>query len=246
MTKLNQVIAIEKGVKSRHTSEITEVYKLAQKPDLFNGFSRQYKKNDDSGEDLPPEKKVVQFQAGDLLRRVTHTTTELFDLTFRKDRTNCIAKADVTVDGNVIVKDAPVSYLLFLEKQLTDVRTFVGTLPTLDDAEEWEKDPNSGLFKSAEVKTHRTKKVQKSLVLLAPTAEHPGQAQLITDDVIVGYWGAIKQSGAIPKTERGAILERVENLLNAVKEARETANMQDVADYGSVGETVFDYLLPSA
>ncbi|HEX5084517.1 MAG TPA: hypothetical protein VFY40_20945 [Blastocatellia bacterium] len=41
MSKLNQIVAIEKGVKSRVYGEITEMRKLSQKPDLFSGFSKQ-------------------------------------------------------------------------------------------------------------------------------------------------------------------------------------------------------------
>ncbi|MDQ3812829.1 MAG: hypothetical protein M3347_02630 [Armatimonadota bacterium] len=36
--KLNQVVAIEKGVKSRVYGEVTELHKTSQKPELFNGF----------------------------------------------------------------------------------------------------------------------------------------------------------------------------------------------------------------
>jgi hypothetical protein len=54
MAKLNQIVAIEKSVKSRVYGEITEMHKLAQKPDLFSGFSKQYRKKDEEGEDCPP------------------------------------------------------------------------------------------------------------------------------------------------------------------------------------------------
>ena len=53
MAKLNQIIAIEKGIKSKSHSEISELYKLVQKPALFNGFSKSYQANDEeNGEKL--------------------------------------------------------------------------------------------------------------------------------------------------------------------------------------------------
>jgi hypothetical protein len=61
IAKLNQIIAIEKGIKSRVSSELTKLYKTVQKPDLFNGFSKIYQKKDEESEDLPPEQKRVQF-----------------------------------------------------------------------------------------------------------------------------------------------------------------------------------------
>jgi hypothetical protein len=42
MGKLNQIIAVEKGVKSLIYSQITEVHKAAQKPALFNGFLKLF------------------------------------------------------------------------------------------------------------------------------------------------------------------------------------------------------------
>jgi hypothetical protein len=41
--KLNQIIAIEKGVKSRVYSRITELHKLAQKIDPYNGFAKNFR-----------------------------------------------------------------------------------------------------------------------------------------------------------------------------------------------------------
>lgn len=243
MAKLNQIIAVEKGIKSRVYGEITDLHKAAQKPDLFNGFAKNYTAKDDEDEGLPPERKRVQYRVGEVLRQVERLSTELFDVTARKDWTNCDAKADVTVDGKVLVKQAPVSYLLFLEKQLTDMRTFVGELPVLDEGEAWEKDPNSGLFKTDPIQTHRTKKVQKAIVLYPATPEHPAQTQLISEDIIAGFWNQIKHSGAMPKPEKDALADRVEKLLQAVKQAREEANTADETVAPSVGDAVFTYLL---
>lgn len=243
MGKLNQIIAVEKGIKSRVYGEITEMHKASQKPDLFNGFSKTYLKKDDDGEDLPPERKRVQFMVKDVLRTVERASSELMEVTARKDWTNCQAKGDVIVDGATIVKDAPVSFLLFLEKQVTDLRTFVGSLPVLDESESWTKDANSGLYKTDAIQTHRTKKLQKPIVLYPATAEHPAQTQMVTEDVIAGFWSQTKQSGAMPKPEREELLEKIEKLLRAVKEARESANIHEEVPAPQVGTAVFTYLL---
>ena len=54
MTKLNQVIAIEKGVKARVHGAVSEFYKIIQKFPLFEGVIRVYKKKDDEGADAVP------------------------------------------------------------------------------------------------------------------------------------------------------------------------------------------------
>ena len=47
MAKLNQIIAIEKGVKTRSHTSLTELYRIVQKGELFNGFTKTYKKKNE-------------------------------------------------------------------------------------------------------------------------------------------------------------------------------------------------------
>lgn len=243
MSKLNQIVAVEKGVKSRVYGELTELNKAVQKPDLFNGFSKNYQKKDEEGEDLPAEKKRVQFVVRDVLRSVENCMSALMEVTARKDWSNANAAADVSVEGAVVLKGVPVTYLLFLEKQLTDLRTLAENLPMLDEGENWNRDVNSGLYKSEETRTTRTKKVAKPIVLYPATPEHPAQTQLATEDVIAGFWVQVKQSGAMPKPEKQALLERIEKMIRAIKEAREAANnMEEDPNTPAVGPAVFEYL----
>lgn len=244
MAKLNQIIAIEKGIKSRVYGDITTLNKAIQKPELFNGFSKTYAKKDDDGEDLPAEKKRVQFTVPEVLKATERGMTELMEVTARKDWTNSDARASITVNGSgPLLTDVPVTYLLFLEKQMTDLRTFIGNLPVLDESEDWSKDENSGLFKAAPTQTHRTKKLQKPVVLYPATPEHPAQTAMVTEDIIAGFWTQVKQSGAMPKPEKEALMERVEKLVQAIKEAREAANAADEIKPPDVGGAIFGYLM---
>ncbi|HZS04088.1 MAG TPA: hypothetical protein VFD58_04565 [Blastocatellia bacterium] len=242
MPKLNQIIAVEKGVKSRVYGEITDMHKSSQKPDLFNGFVKSYRRKDEDGEDYPAERKKVQMMADVMLARAATLLAELFDVTATKDWGNCHAFADVEVDGQVLVKNAPVPYLLFLEKQINDLHAFVDKLPVLDETDDWTKDDNAGLYKTMPIPTHRTKKVQKPVVLYEATKEHPAQTQIITEDVVVGYWDTVKHSGALPAPRRQVLLERIERLSKAVKFAREKANDAETENQ-KIGKAIFDYLL---
>lgn len=242
MAKLNQIIAVEKGVKSKVYSELTDLNKVVQKPDLFNGLNKTYEKKDEDGEDLPGEKKRVQFTVDDVLKSVERSITELIEITARKDYTNCEAKADVVIDEVVYVKDAPVSFLLFLEKTFTDIRTFANNLPVLDEAESWKLDNEAGLYKTDPTRTHRTKKVQKAIVLYPHSAEHPAQTQLITEDILAGYWNQVKVSGAWPKSHKQDLVERVDTLLKAIKEAREAANVHEEVSFRDMAGELFAYL----
>lgn len=244
MSKLNQIIAIEKGIKSRTVSDVTELYKNAQKSGLFNGFTKTYRKINEDDESLPGEGQRVQHIARDMLNAAERSLTELMNVTARKDWTNCDAKGTIEVDGTVILKDVPVTFLLFLEKQVTDLRTFVATIPVLDASDDWNYDSATGLHKTNVVSTHRTKKQQKPLVLYPATPEHPAQTQIITEDVLAGFWDQVKQSGAMTRGDKQALAERVEKLLRAIKEAREAANIQEEVKSPDIGAAVFGYLLP--
>ena len=238
---LSQVISVESGVKNRAHTTMSEVYKALQHPGIFDGFHKKYRATEEGGESLPPEQKLVQLSARQVVTKVIPALGELFDLTATKDYANCEARADVMLDGTRLVENAPVTYLLFLEKQLTDLHTLVGKLPVLDPAESWDLDPNTQLHKTGATLTARTKKTQRPIVLYPATTEHPAQTQLITEDVTVGHYEMVKVSGAIQAPVQAAILGRIEKLQKAVKFARETANAQ-IAPHKEVSKVVLDWL----
>ena len=137
----------------------------------------------------------------------------------------------MVVDGRTIVSQVPVSYLLFLEKQLTDIHTFVAKLPVLDPSVNWTFNDAAGYYAADAVqKPTPTNKVPRNHVLAEATEKHPAQVQVYYEDVTVGTWTTVKFSGALPATEVRAILDRVTKLREAVKMAREEANGTEVAD----------------
>ena len=241
MAKLNQILAIEKGLKTRVYAEFTELHQATQKPALMNGFHKSYQPRDEDGETYPSESQKVQHSASEVLERVAASLAELFDITATKDWTNCIARADVVIDGRVLLKDVPATYLLFLEKQLQDLHTFIAKMSELDPGNDWSVDPGTGLYKTDNTLTQRTKKVQRPITLYEATKEHPAQTQLITEDVIAGAWMTIKYSGAMPAPRKKQLLTRIEKLSNAVKFAREQANAAEATDK-KLGKEVFDFL----
>jgi hypothetical protein len=242
VTKLNQILAVEKGVKADVQRKVTDVYHTVQKAPLLSGISRTYQPIDDEGEQLPPESTRVQVKVEDTVKDAADALTRLFDVTATKDVANCSAKADVVVEGRVLLEDVPVTYLLFLEKQLVDLRTLISKLPTLDPSETWTLDENTDTWRTEPVKTTRTKKVPRNHVLAEATEHHPAQVQMFTEDVVVGYWTKVAFSGAVPQRRVNELLDRLTKLQDAVKYAREEANSVEVADR-RIGDALFGYLL---
>jgi len=242
MAKLCQIIAIISSRKSTVQKEVTELHHKAAKEALLTGISRTYTPKDESGEKQPPENKSVQLKAMDAVQSASRAWTSLFDVVATQDFANCQAKADVKVGDLPLVKDCPVTHLLFLEKQLQDIHTFIEKLPTLDPAQNWVYDENKGCFRTEPVEQLRTQKVQEPLVLYHATKEHPAQTQVVSKDVVAGTWTTTHFSGAIPADRKLEMLERVVKVQEAVKFAREQANQIDVQDK-SIGKEIFDFIL---
>lgn len=244
MTKLNQILAIEKGTKSRTQRDLTDAHHALQKQQLLTGIARSYRPDQEDGEQFPPEATRVQVRAQDLIKRTEEVLTELFDVTATKDETNCGARADIVVDGRKVLENVPVTTLLFIEKQLIDLHTFVKKLPVLDPSETWAFDAAQDCFATSPVQTVKTKKIMRNHVKAEATDKHPAQVDVFSEDVKVGTWNTVKFSGALPQRMVTNYLVKVEALQKAVKYAREEANGAE-AKSRSIGKEVFGFLFGS-
>lgn len=243
MTKLNQIVAVvEGGLKTRTDTTVTKIYHDFQKPPLFNGFSRVYTPLNEDGETFPSERNMVQKNVPDALDVLKDAYTRLFDATYTRDEANTQARGEVKLNGTVLFS-APVPFLLFFKKQLDYLRTELNKVPTLDPAEEWKKDPHTGLYRTEGVKNNKTRKVPEVIVKYPATDKHPAQTEIFTKDETVGHWETVKFSGAISQKDKDKILERVNALSDAVKVAIEHANDLEV-EQQKIGEAIFGYLLP--
>lgn len=242
--KLCQIVAVQKGLQARTSHAVTEIYHGLQKAPLFSGLSRKYTPIEDGGDELPPESTLVQKNVEFMLADVAKHLTELFDVVATKETANMSARAAVVLDGQAITPELPVPYLLFLEKQLTDLRTVVSKAPVLDPAELWTPDAENGGFRTAPVKTVRNRKEQSVLVKYPATDKHPAQTEVISVDKNAGYWETTKFSGALPRERRAEIVARIDAMSDAVKRAREEANSMEVEQV-TVGANIFRHLLGS-
>lgn len=242
MPKLNQIVAVVNGKKTEAQKALTEVHRKCTKTELFNGLHRTYRPLDEEGETFPDESKPVEYTVDQALEESKDILSNLFDIIATQDYNNGKAVADIVVDSETILENVPVTYLLFLEKQLTDLNTFVSKLPTLDVGETWNKDVNKDLYVGSKYDTHKTKKVLQHKVLYEATKEHPAQVEKWTEDSRVGTWINQKFSGAMPVSEKKVLLEKLKKLQDAVKFARETANSFEV-EMVKVGDKIFNYLM---
>jgi hypothetical protein len=243
MPKLNQIIAIEDGSKKNGYSDLTKTHHVLQKPDLFSGFVATYAPHtEDPTLKQPEQRKVIQQNAPEIVKLAQAGLAETWNIVATKDIGNCSAKADIVVDGVVLATQVPVTHLLFLEKQLNDVRTFIAKLPVLDPAKEWQYDPNKGMYTTKFPEQRiKTRKVHKSLVKIEPGPHSPGQAEIIIVDEPEGVWTQVDMSTAYPQDDIRNMLDRVSKLSAAVKSAREEANSISV-DKAAIAERLISFI----
>lgn len=243
MPKLHQILAIETAVRTQTQKDLTKVYHGLDKIEMLTGQFNEYQPIKEDGMKLPAERKGLQVRVKDVIKNAMATIEKSFDIVAVRDFANTKAIADVVMqDGTVLLKDAPAPYLLWLEKQITDLHTVITKLPILPADTEWDWDPAQECYRNRhEVKTIRNEKVQEALVLYPAKDQHPAQTQLITKDVIAGHWTKTTYSGALPMPEVRAMKERAETLLAAVKLAREKANQVEAPDQ-KVGAPLLKYI----
>ena len=145
-----------------------------------------------------------------------------------QDEANREAVGEIQIGLEVV--RLPVTTLLFLEKKLVDVRTFISKLPTLDQAKQWSYDAANQRWIAEPEESYRTKKVMRNHVKAEATEHHPAQVEVYMEDVPVGVWKKLDFSSAIPSNEKDAMMRRVNTVIEQVKMAREAANEIEVLE----------------
>ena len=246
---LGQIVAILKDGKTQAERALTDAHHALQKPEMLSGISREYQPLADDGEQLPAESKLVQVTVEEMIQATKKHLARLFDMTAARDFTNGPggpgATADVEIDGQVLVENAPVPYLLWLERQLQKLHTFTAKLPTLDPATTWTLDDAvRGVYVSEVQETVRQVKQPRSFELSPATKEHPAQVRAWEENVVVGKWRSVRYSGAVPQQRRAEILEQIEKAQRAVHLAREQANRTEALE-PVIGKNLLDFVFGS-
>lgn len=243
MTHLGQLIAVQQGEQERTAEALRELKQQLGDEGLLTGLDRRYRPRDAADtEELPHETKQVQVTVADSLEIVRRRFARLWDLAAAKELTNTQAFADVVVGDTTLLQRVPAGYLLFLERELGNLRQLIASLPTLDPAVNWEAAGDDGVYVTPPIETTRTKKTPKAFVAYEATEAHPAQVQVFTEDAVAGYWTKREFSGMLPRARRRELLDRIDALARAVRFARETANQTEVEDR-HLGQQVLDYLL---
>lgn len=245
-TKLHEILAIEgdrEGNSKRIINEANQTFK--NKPNLFTGTLKSTVMLDADAPAMSDEHVSMVTTVEEKLLYVADSVGKYFDVGFQKDSANQRAIADVIIDGESLIKDCPVSWLLGMETKLKELRKVIEVIPTLAPGIYWEEDPGhekANVFRTKHpVERFKTAKVVKHKVLYEATKEHPAQLETWNEMENVGRITETTWSGMVSPAVKSRYIGKMDKLLQAVKKARQRANATPV-EKAEVGSKIFNYL----
>lgn len=243
MAKIHEILAAEPNIKAKAETILKEgIDTFKNKQAHFNGLIKTYQPKEDDGETFPQESQEIVTTVPAKVDYVMKSLINRLDIIVTKEHSNLTAYGDITIDGNVIISTVCATALLAMEKEIKNWRSFFLQAPTLRPGIKWEWDDKVQHFISNEFETVKTKKVQEVLVKYPHSKEHPAQTEMITKDVLVGTWKQVIHSGAWTPKRKAQVIDRVDKLEIAIKEARQRANDNMAIDMKN-GQILADYIL---
>ncbi len=246
MSKLHELLAVESSLRQQGE---------ACRRDLMNTFEKKkahfqevivtFTPKEENAPSVVESKMGLQSTIEKELDWVGEKLVKAMDCAHQIDEANMVARQDVVLDNGVIIlKSVPATSLLQLEKRLKELQEFAMTIPTLDPTKGFEPDEarGAGIYKARDVNKKRTHKVQEFEVVVAPTKEHPAQVKERMRDIETGDILQQEWSSLLTVSQKGDIIDRIEDLVRAVKSARSRANEQEVAvSQNKIAQHLLDY-----
>ena len=242
---LHELLAVEGDLDGAHKKILEETrVTFTKKSDHFMGQHRKLEMFIEDGINYPEEYKAIDTTVHKKLGHMKKTEIRYFDAMLQKEATNQTAFADLVVDGVTIGLSLPATFLLGMETRLKHLRSAYEVIPTLQPGIEWEKDAAQGqdIYKMAKpIEKLKTETIIEPVVLYEATKDHPAQVKEISRVNTVGKYIITGWSGMITPAEKSALLEKIDKLIRAFKQARQRANTTEVKKM-SIGKELFAYI----
>jgi len=236
--RLHELLAVEQASKKQADAISAETKQtFGKRRHHFEGGSVNVALFDADDPNADATKATVEAQHGDKKKEIVETVTSklqytlgqirgMWDVMFQIAESNCRAKADVIVDGNVIVKDAPATFLLEMEKKVVDLRGIIHAIPTYDPTKGFKKQPDlpEGHYVGAPRTSVSTRKDEQPIITIKPTEHQAGQWTMKTKDISVAKITVTDFTSMYSPAEKSEMLERVDKLHRAIRKARQRAN----------------------
>jgi hypothetical protein len=246
MGKLYELLAVDGDAQSVAAKVINEaVNTFRTKAEHFRGQVAAKSYLDDSKQALnSTSQKELVTTVDDKLEFVAEKVSRHYDILLQKEMANAEATADILLpDGTLFMAGVPTMFLLHMEARLKAIREMVISIPTLDPSMIWVEDATQkNVFRSEPVKTVSTEKSVQYKVLYDATDKHPAQIEKWSVDVPVAYTLTTQFSGMWTVSHKSDVLDRIDTLMQSVKQARMRANTVEVPK-ASIGDALFRFIL---
>lgn len=248
MPKLHEVLAVESGLQTA-AKKINEetVRTFGKKDEHFVETTREVKHFSEEDQKLDTsETKAMVTTVFDKLIYNAGPNIRAYDAYLQKEATNQKAHADVVIGEKTLLTAVPATVLLGLETKLTELRVVYEAIPTLQPGPTWQSDSAArgagGVYRAAEPDvTFRTRKTVRPIIMAPATEHHPAQVQAVQEDLPIARITTSHKSGMITSAQKSDLLERIDQMLRAVKRARQRANATEV-EKRQMGKVLFDFI----
>ncbi len=255
MSKLHELLAVDTQVKGQAEASRKDLMNTFEKK-RHSHFSRKtvtFIPNQEGVQAKVEAHQDLQTTVRRELKWLGDKLASAIDVGHQVDVANTQAKADVALDdGTTILKDVPTTSLLQMAHRLKELQEFVASIPTLDPAQGFTPDSSMStegdtVYRAQDSEKSRSEKVFSFVVMVPPTDKHPAQVKELMGDKTIGHTLTQEWSGLITTSEKGNMLDRVEEISRAVKKARARANEMelDVRQH-KIGEKLLNYVFYAA
>lgn len=249
---LGQVAGVMMHIRQKDNDAGKGIQKRIQSETLTTGLTKVFTPKSESLDEHentmlkarhPDKYKAVALTVKAALEETAAYAIPALDITATADKTNQSASADIIVNGEILVPAVPVSHLLWLgTTYLGELKKFISLLPVLDPTKEWHP-ADGGIYESTPEVIAANDKELVPVVLHEGNDRYPPQVQLVQkDQVYVGRYVSKSLSGAIYESRKKELLDRMDLLIAAVKDAAARANQVPVTEV-SEGKAIFGFLL---
>jgi hypothetical protein len=242
---LHQLLAVKADLEKKGELILAEsITTFTKKAEHFDGVMKVYEPKEEAGEQIPPETKEIVTTVSDKINYTKESVVKAIDARISMEETNASGSvnAELKVGDKSFGTFSAIS-LLALEEWLGKVRALYKDIPTLDPTKHWDLDASAGAnrYKTPEEIKFRSIKKNVPITLAPATDKHPAQVQLAQDEFQVGQYKTTYASGRISPSQKSDLLQRIDDLILAVKQAKAKANTAEVNQI-KVGESIFDFV----
>ncbi len=248
MSKLYEVLAVEASLSTVSGNLVKESMKSLKKDNLFTGEVKSHTVFGDENQHLV---QAVQSRAvtTTVMQNLEYTLLQgiapFWDAVAQKDEANQRAKADIIINGEVLVAQVAGTTLLGLEAKLSSLLELFSTVPTLPPGIRWELDASQGediFINPVSEERMQSVRIPDHKVLYEATPHHPAQIEKFETTKDIGKFKLQSYSGMISPLDKANLIKRLQTLISATKQARQRANAVEIGNV-HIGNTLANYLL---